>query len=190
MPVFSSEQQRDASIDDQILVCTELVTRQGWRVVQVYQDRAISGATMLRPGYQALLQDARTAEFDVIVAEALDHLSRDQEDIAALYKRVSHAGVAIHTQAEGAINELHIDLKGTMNALFLKDLAAKTRRGLQGRVDAGRSGGGVTYGYDVVSRLDSDGQPVRGERRINPEQADVVRSIFRDYAAGLSPKHP
>ena len=55
-----------------------------------------------------------------------------------------------------------------MNALFLKDLAAKTRRCLRGRVEAGKSGGGVTYGYDVVSRLDRDGELVRGERSINP----------------------
>ncbi len=185
---YSSDQQRDASIEDQVRVCKELVQRQGWTVVQVYQDRASSGATMLRAGYQALLQDARAAEFDVIVAEALDRLSRDQEDIAALYKRVSHAGVAIHTHAEGVINELHIGLKGTMNALFLKDLAAKTRRGLRGRIEAGKSGGGVTYGYEVVSRLDINGDLLRGERAINPAEAETVRSIFRDYAAGKSPK--
>ncbi len=185
---YSSDQQRDASIEDQVRVCKELIVRQGWTLVQVYQDRAASGATMLRAGYQALVQDARAAEFDVIVAEALDRLSRDQEDIAALYKRVSHAGVGIHTQAEGSINKLHIGLKGTMNALFLKDLAAKTHRGLRGRVEAGKSGGGLTFGYDVVSRLDSTGERVRGERVVNDAEADIVRGIFRDYAAGLSPK--
>ena len=185
---YSSDQQRDASIEDQVRVCKELIVRQGWTLVQVYQDRAASGATMLRAGYQALVQDARAAEFDVIVAEALDRLSRDQEDIAALYKRVSHAGVGIQTQAEGSINELHIGLKGTMNALFLKDLAAKTHRGLRGRVEAGKSGGGLTFGYDVVSRPDSTGERVRGERVVNDAEADIVRGIFRDYAVGLSPQ--
>ena len=47
------------------------------------------------------------------------------------------------TLAEGEINELHVGLKGTMNALFLKDLAQKTRRGLEGRVRQGKSGGGL-----------------------------------------------
>lgn len=74
-------------------------------------------------------------------AEALDRLSRDQEDVAALYKRLSFAGIRIFTLAEGAdVNEMHVGFKGTMNALFLKDLAQKTRRGLQGRIEAGRSG--------------------------------------------------
>lgn len=59
----------------------------------------------------------------------------------------------IVTLAEGEISELHVGLKGTMNQLFLKDLAAKTRRGLRGRVEAGLSGGGNSYGYDVVRGL-------------------------------------
>jgi site-specific DNA recombinase len=46
--------------------------------------------------------------------------------------------------AEGDISELHIGLKGTMSALFLKDLAQKTHRGLEGRVRAGHGGGGLS----------------------------------------------
>jgi site-specific DNA recombinase len=83
---------------------------------------------------------------------------------------------------------LHVGLKGTMNALFLKGLAQKTHRGLRGRVEAGRSGGGNSYGYDVVKRIGDDGEPVRGERRINPQQAAIVRRISVEYAAGSSPK--
>ena len=51
----------------------------------------------------------------------LDRLSRDQEDVAGLYKRLSFAGVKIITLSEGEVSHLHIGLKGTMNALFLKD---------------------------------------------------------------------
>ena len=75
-----------------------------------------------------------------------------------------------------------------MNALFLKDLADKVRRGLGGRVALGKSGGGNSFGYDVVKRLGSDGQPLRGDRRINEAEADVIRRIFWDYDAGKSPK--
>jgi hypothetical protein len=60
----------------------------------------------------------------------LDRLSRDQEDIAAIYKRLRHSDIRVLTFAEGEISELHVGLKGTMNALFLKDLALKIRRGL------------------------------------------------------------
>ena len=46
-----------------------------------------------------------------------------------------------------------------MSALFLKDLAAKTHRGLRGRVEQGRSGGGLCYGYDVVKSFDGSDNP-------------------------------
>lgn len=180
---YSSDSQRAASIEDQLRLCKEFVTRQGWRLQQVYRDAAMSGASSLRPGYQALLECARQAECDVIVVEALDRLSRDQEDVAGFFKRCRFAGVRIVTLAEGEISELHVGLKGTMNALFLKDLADKTRRGLRGRVEAGASGGGITFGYDVVPSLEK-----RGERRVNEAQAAVVRRIFEDYRDGLSPK--
>ena len=53
-----------------------------------------------------------------------------------------HANVKIITLSEGEVTHLHVGLNGTMNALFLKDLADKTRRGLRGRVELGKSGGG------------------------------------------------
>lgn len=73
--------------------------------------------------------------------------------MATIFKQLSFSGVRIITLAEGEISELHVGLKGTMNQLSLKDLADKTRRGLRGRVEAGRSGGGNSFGYDVVRRL-------------------------------------
>ena len=164
---YSSDNQRDASIEDQVRQCTKKVDGEGWLITEAYADRAISGATTLRPGYQQLLMDARAGKFDIAIAESLDRFSRDQEDIAGLYKQLTFAGVKLVTLADGEINELHIGLKGTMNALFLKDLAQKTRRGLEGRVRKGFSGGGNAYGFDVIHELASDGTLVRGKRKIN-----------------------
>ncbi len=136
----------------------------------------------------SLLAAAKHGAFDVVVAEALDRISRDQEDIAAIYKRLSHADVRIVTLSEGEINELHIGLKGTMNALFLKDLAIKTRRGQRGRVEAGKIPGGNSYGYNIVRRILDNGSVSTGEREINPDQATIVRRIFAEYAGGLAPR--
>ena len=77
--------------------------------------------------------------YDVVLAEALDRFSRDQEDTAGFFKRLTVAGVRIVTVTEGDATPMLIGFKGTMNALFLKDLADKTRRGLRGRVLHGKS---------------------------------------------------
>ena len=185
---YSSDNQREASIEDQLRLCRERAEREGWRISDSYSDRSISGASLIRPGIQALMQDALAHRFDVVLAESLDRISRDQEDIAGVYKRLTFAGVRMVTLSEGDISELHIGLKGTMGALYLKDLADKTRRGLRGRVEDGKSGGGNSYGYRVVRRTGADGEPERGEREIDPAEAAIVRRIFTDYAAGKSPR--
>jgi site-specific DNA recombinase len=184
---YSSDNQRDASIADQLRICREFAARQGWTVVQQFTDHAVSGATLLRSGFQALMRDALNRRFDVVLAELLDRFSRDQEDTAGLFKRLTFAGVNIVTLAEGDITHLHIGFKGTMNALFLKDLAEKTRRGLRGRVESGKAGGGLCYGYRVVKSL-AGGTLTTGEREIEPGEAVIVDRIFREYVAGIAPK--
>jgi DNA invertase Pin-like site-specific DNA recombinase len=186
---YSSDLQSAASIEDQIRICREHIAHESGTVIEIYTDYAISGGSLKnRPGIRALLDDARSARFDYVIAEALDRLSRDQEDIAAIYKRLRHADIQLLTLAEGAISELHVGLKGTMNALFLSDLAQKTRRGQRGRVEAGKIPGGNSYGYRIVRRILDDGSVAAGEREIDPEEAAIVRRIFKEYAQGLSPR--
>jgi site-specific DNA recombinase len=184
---YSSENQRDASIADQFRICREFAQRQGWHIAAEFSDHAVSGATIMRPGFQAMMREALQRRFDIVMAEALDRFSRDQEDTAGLFKRLTFADVNIVTLAEGDITHLHIGLKGTMNALFLKELAEKTRRGLRGRIELGKAGGGVSFGYRIVRRLEN-GVVSTGEREIVPEEAAIVRRIFNDYRAGASPK--
>ena len=73
---YSSDNQRDASIEDQIRICRAEIERKGCNLIQVYADAAISVASTLHPGYQKLLQDASAGAIDVVVAENLDRSSR------------------------------------------------------------------------------------------------------------------
>ncbi|MEE8261833.1 MAG: recombinase family protein [Gammaproteobacteria bacterium] len=186
---YSSDLQSEASIDDQIRLCKERAVRDSMTVADVFTDYAISGGSLSnRPGMLSLMEAAKRREFDVVIAEALDRISRDQEDIAAIYKRLSHADVRIITLSEGEINELHVGLKGTMNALFLKDLAIKTRRGQRGRVEAGKIPGGNSYGFRIVRRILDNGSVSTGEREIDPDQAAIIRRMFKEYADGIAPR--
>jgi site-specific DNA recombinase len=185
---FSSDLQRDASIEDQIRTCRARADRESWHITEIFSDYAISGATTLRPGYQSLLAALRLGTIDIVLAESLDRFSRDLEHIASLYKQCVFHEVQIHTVSDGDISELHIGLKGTMGALYLKDLAEKTKRGLEGRIHAGRCTGTPPYGYSVVRKIRHDGELDRGLRSIDPERAVTVKRIFEAYAAGSSPR--
>ncbi len=177
---FSSDLQDARSITDQVSLARRYAETRGLGIVAVHEDAGISGVSIInRPGLQRLLEDAGARRFDVVVTESLDRLSRSQADIAALYERLCFLGVRIETLADGIVSEIHVGLKGTMSALFLKDLAQKTRRGQIGRVKAGRIPGGKSYGYDVVHMGEE-----RGCRAINVREAAIVRRIYTEYAAG------
>lgn len=187
---FSSDLQNAASIEDQLVACRALAARQGWTVAAEFHDAGISGAAAgNRPGLTAMLAAAAAGAFDVVAAEALDRLTRSGADAWDIYDDLRAAGVRIHTLAEGEAQTLHIGLKGTMNALFLEDLAKKTHRGMAGVAREGRHAGGAPpYGYRRLRRYDAAGEPIPGLLEIDPAAADVVREVFRSYAAGQSPR--
>ncbi len=126
---YSSDHQREASIDDQIEVCRRYVERQEWTVVEAYADQALSGASRFRPAFQQMQVDAEARRFDVIVVEALDRLSRKLADVADLHDRMSFLRIGLHTVATGEITPMHVGMLGTMAQMYLKDLAEKTKRG-------------------------------------------------------------
>jgi DNA invertase Pin-like site-specific DNA recombinase len=185
---YSSDNQSEHSIDDQLRICRARAEREGWQVVSVFTDYALSGASTLRPGYQQLLDLIRRGGADIVLAESLDRFSRDQEHIAGFFKQAQFVAAKIMTLAEGEVSELHIGLKGTMGALYLKDLADKTRRGQAGRIHAGGSAGGLSFGYRVRRGLRPDGSLISGEMDIDEDQAKIIRRVFGAYNAGQSPR--
>ncbi len=184
---YSSDNQRDASIEDQVRICRVRAERENWTVIKVFADHAISGATTDRPQYQELMEFIRARRVDIVLTESLDRLSRDAEHLPAFYKLTSYYATRIVTLVDGPVGDVQIGVKAMMGALYLKDLAQKTKRGLEGRIKAGRSIGTAPYGYNVVRRLADNGEPERGLREIDPAEAAIVRRIFREYVGGASP---
>lgn len=177
---YSSDLQSERSADDQLAALRQAVQLRGWQVVAEFADRGVSGAAVTtRPGIQDLMKGAAGGAFDVVLTEALDRLSRSQSDTARLFELLSFAGVRIETLSSGPVSELHVGLEGTMNRLFLVELGKKTRRGLVGRVQAGFSGGGRCYGYEIREK---------GVLAVLEDEAAIVRRIFTAYAGGDSPR--
>jgi site-specific DNA recombinase len=179
---YSTDLQSERSIDDQIAIDRAYCGRRDFLVAGIFADRAISGASIVnRPDYLRMVALAAAGECDVIVAEDLDRLSRNLGDVAKLYEQMTFARVAIETIADGLINEMHIGLKGTMNAIQLGATRIKIRRGMAGVVRDGRHPGGLAYGYRPIA-----GKP--GELEIEPQEAAIVQRIFREYADGRAPR--
>src|SRR5258708_7533879 len=185
---YSSDLQREASIDDQLEVCRRLLDREGWQLTKVYADRAISGASRNRPEYQQLLADADRDRFDVVVCEALDRLGRKLTDIADLHDRLTFRGIKLFAVNTGEITQLHVGLLGTMSQLYLSDLRDKVRRGLLGRVLQGRLAGGLAYGYDVVEDDDPPGR--RRLRRLHETEPGAAPPPLQPFPPSPPPPPP
>jgi site-specific DNA recombinase len=178
---FSSDRQNERSIDDQVALCRELLDRNGWRLTAIYEDHAVSAATVHRPEFARMLGDAEARRFDLIVAEDIDRLARGEGDAPKLRQRCEFLGIEIHTCTDGHVTKLHAGLKGLMGSLFLDNLIAHTKRGMAGVVREGRYAGGRAYGYRKVADK-------KGELEIVDAEATVVQRIFNDYVSGKSPR--
>lgn len=178
---FSTDLQKETSIEDQAALCEQIATREGFSLVKVYSDRAKTSATMFdRDGLLDLMKAARRKEFDAVITESPDRISRDTEDLAGVFKRLKFAEINIY-DLKGEVTDLDIGIRGIMGPIWMKDLAAKVRRGINGRVRRGLVPGTLTYGYQLVPGK-------KGEREINPAEAAIVRRIFEEFAEGKPPR--
>jgi site-specific DNA recombinase len=199
---YSSELQRDSSIEDQFRKCREFADRNGWTVLEdfVRSDRAISGAAVAgRCEFNSLIADAKRKPhpFDRILVDDSSRLARNVSDALNTVATLSFHGVGVIFVSQG-IDSLSksarplLTLHGMMDEQFLESLRDKVHRGQEGRVLRGLMPGGKCYGYlnvpiEDASRQGKYGRPaVSGvDLQIHTEQAAVVRRIFQMYVEGL-----
>src|SRR5437899_13011945 len=104
---FSSDRQKDRSIEDQIGFCRDNAAKHGMAIVATFEDRQLSGAGAInRPGFQTMMKAAEAGQFDVIIGEDLDRLFRSQADYHTSRRTLDFHGVTIHTVANGRIGAL------------------------------------------------------------------------------------
>ncbi|HWT12260.1 MAG TPA: recombinase family protein [Allosphingosinicella sp.] len=189
---FSSTLQNSRSADDQVALCRARCVQEGWEVVGVHKDEAISGAAGIgedaRPGLFAAIAAIEAGGVDQLLTESTDRIARHQGDAFAVRERIEYAGARLFTLLDGVVDDITGTIKGLFDARFRKDLGARTRRGQAAVVASGRIPAGLAYGYLKAPRLDGRGDLVRGERTIDSDQAEVVVRIFSEYAAGSSPR--
>jgi site-specific DNA recombinase len=175
---YSTDLQSEKSIEDQQRLCHEKAKLNGWAIVRDYADRAKSGASVYgRPGLAAMIEAARGKEFDVLLVESADRISRSQAELLSIYELLKFNGVRIVGLQEGDLDTMKVGLRGLIGQIQLEDTSDKVRRGMVGLVDEGRNPGGKAYGYRPVKD-----QP--GALEIVEDEARVIRRIFKEYAEG------
>jgi DNA invertase Pin-like site-specific DNA recombinase len=201
---YSIDKQNPLSISDQLRKCREFAVSQGWEFLDAhtYADEAVTGATDDRAGLAALLAAAASPDrpFDVVLVDDTSRLSRKLADSLRIFEQLKFASIrviyvsqGIDTDSEQA--ELLLATHGIVDSLYIRELAKKVHRGVEGRALQGLHTGGRCFGYRSVpvedsTRRDTYGRPlITGVRLdVDESQAATVRRIFTDYAAGDSIK--
>jgi DNA invertase Pin-like site-specific DNA recombinase len=186
---YSTGNQSPMSIDDQLRLGRKVAEEQGVRVDHELSDDETSGFTgaAARPGFNRLLELVRRREIDMVIAEHSNRIARDGEAGWHAFNLFKRMGVKYVTHQEAEVTRLKQGVSTLLSELKGEEASHFTRRGLEGVVLAGRSGGGLTYGYRKVRAYDDAGEPLRGLLEIDPEKAAIVERILTDYANGISP---
>jgi DNA invertase Pin-like site-specific DNA recombinase len=196
---YSSENQSEKSIDDQIRVCKNYAASNGMSIEDkhIYVDEAVSGSIVNRPGLQALQMAAEDNQFEAVVVDDLSRLSRSNHQMLTLVLKFNYLQIKIVSVSDGIITDddnskLGIHIRGLMNELYLDDLKKKTMRGLEGQKIRGFSVGENVFGYSSCPvgelKLNKKGQAkYEGKiHKINPEEAEIVKRIYQEFIQGKS----
>ena len=172
---------QDQSIPAQRAELLAYAKKHGYEIVEEYVDEAISGDdTERRTGFLRMRDNASSGRFEVILAWDQDRFGRfDQLDAGYWIYPFRQAGVRLETIAQGQIDwedltgQLIYSVNQMGKAQFLRDLSRNTARGLLLAAREGRAGTGgpSPYGY----------QSKNGKVWIIPDEAKIVRWIFREY---------
>jgi DNA invertase Pin-like site-specific DNA recombinase len=197
---FSSELQRETSLDDQIAVARRYATEQGWSIVDgcLFKDSAVSGSSLDRPGIQALRAAAvaKPRRFDVLLVDDSSRVSRDLPDAVRFLQDLHFEGVRVIyiSQSIDSANEQAetlVAVHGVVDSLYLREMAKKIKRGLAGQISRGFATGSITFGYRTVPMLDPSGKtenglPVLLGKRVEivPAEAAVIVRIFECFVSG------
>ena len=190
---YSSDLQSPRSIEDQLRICREYANAHGFIYLEehVYVDEALSGVGADRPGLNRLLDAALspTRPFDIILLDDSSRLARNTKDALTFFERLNFAGIRLIAVSQGIDSDneqahVLVTVHGMVDSLYVKELAKKTHRGLEGLMLRGQHTGGRCFGYDSVPVPGTTGKQLV----INESEAAVVRRIFEMSAEGQSLK--
>ena len=196
---YSSENQSEKSIDDQVRVCQRYIESNHliFDEKHIYSDQAISGSVINRPGLLALEKAIENKEIDAVAVDDLSRLSRSNHQMLTLVNKFNFHQIQIISVSDGIVTDddnskLGIHIRGLINELYLDDLRKKTMRGLEGQRLRGYTTGESVYGYKSVPvgelRLNKRGQPkYEGMvHKIIEEEASIIRRVYAEFIEGKS----
>ena len=184
--VSTDSEEQLTSYEAQVDYYTRYIrSRPDWQFVNVYTDEGISATnTKRREGFNRMVQDALDGKIDLIVTKSVSRFARNTVDSLTTVRKLKDAGVEVYFEKE---NIWTLDSKGELLITIMSSLAQEESRSISENVTWGQrkrfADGKVSipYGHFLGYRKGADGLP-----EVVPEEAEIVRSIYRMYMEGKS----
>ena len=180
---YSSHSQREESIEGQLRECHDYASKNGFKVINEYVDRALTGKTDSRPSFQRLIRDSEKGHFQAVIMYTLDRFARNRYDSAVYKAKLKKHGVRVYyakqpmpDTPEGII--LESVLEGYAE-YYSENLSRNIKRGMKENALKGMAIGGAGMCLGYVKGED-------GKYKIDPIGAKIVQEIFQMYADGIS----
>ena len=177
---YSSERQTEQSIEGQMRVCDEYAERNGIVIVERYIDRAMTGRNDQRDEFQRMLKDSAKKAWDFVLVYKTDRFGRNKYEMSINKHTLKQNGVKLISATENIPDTpegiiLESLLEG-MAEYYSAELSQKVLRGMYENRQKGKYlGGNLIYGYKVIDK----------KVYIDETKAEIVRSIYRQYAEGV-----
>lgn len=177
---FSSHNQREESIEQQLKECHAFAERNGYTVINEYIDKAISGTTDSRPDFLRMISDSASKSFEYVIVYQLDRFARNRYDSAIYKAKLKKNNVRVLSARENITDDASgILVEGLLEAMaeyYSAELGQKIRRGMDYNAEQCLcTGGNVALGYKVNKEKKFE---------IDTDAAPVVVRIFEMYASG------
>ncbi len=177
---YSSDNQREESIDAQIRAIQEYALRNNYEIVKIYVDEARSATTDDRPQFLQMIKDSELKQFNLLIVHKLDRFARNRYDSAFYKRELIRNGVRIISVLENLDDSpesiiLESVLEG-MAEYYSRNLAREVMKGMkETALQCKHTGGTPPLGFDV----DTDKSYV-----INETEALIVKKIYDLYLDG------
>ena len=193
---YSSDNQREESIEGQVRECQSFAERKGYTVIRTYIDRALSGTRAdNRPQFQQMISDSTLREFQYVIVWKIDRFSRDKFDSVKYKYALKSSGVSVISATEpidgSPEGQMMESVFEGISVYYIKDLAQKTSRGMTENAIKGKfNGGTLTFGYTIDEnhhfQLDPVNAPIVLDVFTRYSEGETIRSILDDINSKMS----
>jgi site-specific DNA recombinase len=178
---YSSDNQREESIDAQVRAIEIYAQHKGFDLVKIYADRAKSATTDKRPEFQQMILDSSQGIFDLVIVHKLDRFSRDKYDSTTYKRKLKRNGIRLLSVLENLDGSPEsIILESLLEGLaeyYSVNLGREVMKGMKENAYQCKHTGGIPpLGFDI--------DPVTKKYIINEVEAKIVREIFSLYLDG------